>query len=307
MKIHGKIDTRARVTGRRLDLVSIAATALPNHVQEFLLYQKLRGRRVGTLEGYRQFLERFLRTVGKSIEEISVGDIRQFLMAEEARGNKVTTIAAKIACLRSFFNWLEREEYIPKNPMRRIDRPKLPPAAPKYLTHDEIEALREAAASTSLMDQLIVEVLYSSGLRVSELIALDWDDVDFANKQAIVREGKGGKSRIVPLSTRAVRLLKRYQKTRRDQDPCVFRSREKNRMTKATVEYRLKRLGRLAGLQSHVTPHRLRHSQATHLLEAGMPLDMIQRLLGHSSIATTQIYARTQMAGVEQYYRRVFP
>lgn len=288
--------------------MSISTLPLPQaYVREFLLYQKLRGRRPGTLQAYEEFLERFLQTVRKPVDAISTGDIRQFLMAEEARGNKTTTIATKIACLRSFFGWLEREEYIQKNPMRRIDRPKLPPAAPKFLSHDEIEALREAAAAKSLMDQLIVEMLYSSGLRVSELIALDWDDIDFANKQAIVREGKGGKSRVVPLSTRAVRLLKRYRKTRRDEDLCVFRSREKNRMTKATVEYRVKELGKLASVQQRVTPHRLRHSQATHLLEAGMPIDMIQKILGHASISTTQVYARTQMTGVEQYYRRVFP
>lgn len=288
--------------------ISALSTPLPQvYVQEFLLYQKLRGRRPGTLKAYQEFLMRFLREIRRPVEEISVADIRRFLMAEESRGNKTTTIATKIACLRSFFNWLEREEYIVKNPMRRIDRPKLPPAAPKYLSHDEIEALREAAASKGLMDQLIVEVLYSSGLRVSELIALDWDDIDFTNKQLMVREGKGGKSRTVPLSTRAIRLLKRYRKIRQDDEPYIFRSREKGRMVKETVEYRIRELGKLAGLQQKVTPHRLRHSQATHLLEAGMPIDMIQKVLGHESISTTQVYARTQMTGVEQYYRRVFP
>lgn len=287
---------------------SIASIALPQaYINEFLLYQKLRGRRPSTLKSYEEFLMRFFKEIRKPVEDITVGDIRRFLMSEEARGNKTTTIATKIATLRSFFGWLEREEYLIKSPMRRIDRPKLPPPIPKFLSHDEIEALREAAASKSLMDQLIVEVLYSSGLRVSELVAIDWDDIDFANKQLTVREGKGGKSRTVPLSTRAVRLLKRYKKTRQDEEPYVFRSREKGRMVKETVEYRIRKLGKLAGIQQKVTPHRLRHSQATHLLEAGMPIDMIQQVLGHASISTTQVYARTQMSGVEQYYRRVFP
>lgn len=146
-----------------------------------------------------------------------------------------------------------------------------------------------------------------SGLLDALPVALDWDDVDIVNKQAHVREGKGGKARTVPLSTRAARLLKAYRATRRDNNPWVFYSREGNRMSKATVEYRIRELAKQAGLQKKVTPHCLRHSQATHLLEAGMPIDMIQKILGHASISTTQVYARTQMTGVEQFYRRVFP
>jgi len=281
-------------------------SALPHaFVDEFLLYQQLRGRRQCTLASYKSFLDRFFRIVHKQPTQLTVQDIRRFLMAENSKGNKQSTIATKIAILRSFFDWLEREEYIDKNPMRRIDTPRVPPASPKYLTHDEMEALREA--STKLLDRLIVEMLYSSGARVSELVALDWDDVDIVNKRATIRDGKGGKSRVVPISIKAARLLKRYRDTRHDDNLWIFQSRHSRRMVRETVERRISALGKKAGIQKRVTPHRLRHSLATHLLEAGMPIDMIQKVLGHASIATTQIYARTQMAGVEQYYRRVFP
>lgn len=282
------------------------ATALPHaYVREFILHQQLRGRRVETLKAYESFLNRFLKIIHKQVAQITVHDVRQFLLAESARGNKQSSLATKIAILRSFFGWLTREEYIDKDPMNRIDRPKLPPSAPKYLTHDEMEALREAA--TELIDKLIIEMLYSTGVRVTELIKLNWDDIDTNTKQAIIRDGKGGKSRVVPISTKAIRLLKQYRATRQDDNPWIFESRYKRRMVKETIERRVRKLGKKAGIQKTVTPHRLRHSQATHLLDAGMPINMVQKILGHASVSTTQIYARTQMAGVEQYYRRLFP
>jgi integrase/recombinase XerD len=272
---------------------------------EFLQAKRLEGCRPKSLKAYERFLTRFLWYFKKSPSEIATSEIRMFLMSEESHGNKTTTIATKIAILRSYFGWLSNEEYIIKDPTKRIVRPNLPPSIPKYLTHDELEALRDAA--TSPIDELLVETLYSSGLRVSELASLDWEDVSFPEKRVTVREGKGGKSRTVPLSTRATRLLSKCKEDRRDDKTWVFMSRQRNRMSKETVERRIRTLGAKAGIEKKVTPHRLRHSLATHLLEAGMPIDQIQQILGHSSLDTTQIYARTQMQNVEQFYRRGLP
>lgn len=292
---HQAIDTARRMDGDRLVLV----------VREYLQAQRLRGRRPKTLEAYGQFLERFVRTVAKPIEQITVRDVRLFLMGEEARGNKRSTLGSKIFKLRSFFMWLEREELIEKNPMLRIDPPVEEKPPPKFLTHEEIERLRDACRRP--MERLLLEVLYSSGLRVSEAVALDWDDVNLDGKYLLVRDGKGGKARQAPLSTRAVMLLRQYREQRKDGNPWVLQSQFRRRMSKESIERTMRVLGERAGLRDRLTPHRLRHSLATHLLAAGVPIDVVQHILGHESIKTTTVYARTQQATVEQHYRRVFP
>lgn len=276
------------------------------HLQDYLDAQRLRGRRMSTLKAYEEFLARFLRAAGKPVTQITVKEVRLFLMREGDRGNKPATMANKITKLRSLFRWLHRERIIREDPTELIDAPHIPEPPPKFLSYDEIEAVREAAAG-HLLRETLVEVLYSSGVRVSELVALDWRDINLVLKQATVRDGKGGKSRAVPLSTRAARLLQRLLGQRKDKQPWVFRSQFAKRMSKATVQWHMRKLGEQAGLTFQLTPHQLRHSLATHLLNAGMPLDQIQLVLGHRNIATTQRYARTQLQSVEQYYRRVFP
>ena len=292
---HQAVDMARRMDGDRLVLV----------VREYIQAQRLRGRRPKTLEAYQQFLERFVRSVGKPVDEITVRDIRMFLMAEEARGNKRNTIGTKVVKLRSFFKWLEREEYIERNPMVKIDPPAEDKSPPKYLTHEEIERLRDACRRP--MERLLLEVLYSSGLRVSEAVALDWDDVNLDGKYLLVRDGKGGKARQAPLSTRAVMLLRQYREQRKDGNPWVLQSQFRRRMSKESIERTMRVLGERAGLRERLTPHRLRHSLATHLLAAGVPIDVVQNILGHESIKTTTVYARTQQSTVEQHYRRVFP
>lgn len=275
-------------------------------IEEFLSAHRQRGRRPGTIEQYRAFLTRFAREVGKPIDEVTTRDVRRFLMREEGlRHNGQSTIATKIHMLSALYKWLHREELIDRNPMARIDAPPEEEAPPKFLSIEELERVREACRKP--MERLLVEFLYSSGVRVSEAAALDWDDIDWDSKRIIVREGKGGKSRIVPVSTRAMLLLREYRKRRIDENPWVFQSQFKQRMSKATIEHHIRKLGERAGLKDRLTPHRLRHSLATHLLAAGTPIDVVRKLLGHTSIATTQIYARTQLEQVEMYYRRVLP
>lgn len=289
--------------------LSYLSTPLVNthlHLQDYLDSQRLRGRRPTTLKAYEEFLRRFIAALGKPVTAATTKDLRLFLMREEDRGNGRATLAHKITQLRSFYGWLHREQIIHDNPAEALETPKLPQPPPKYLTYDEVEALREAAAG-SLLHETLVEVLYSTGARVSELVGLDWPDVRLPIKQLVIREGKGGKTRTVPLSTRATRLLHRLREARADRNPWVFQSNFKQRMSKDSVERHIGQLGKKAGLSQKLTPHQLRHSMATHLLQAGMPLDQIQLLLGHSDIKTTQRYARTQLTTAEQYYRRVFP
>lgn len=194
-------------------------------IEEYLSVQRQRGRRPKTIESYRLFLRRYAQEIGRPIDEVETRDIRRFLMAEERRGNNMATIASKIHRLSSLYKWLEREELIERNPMRKIDAPKLPKRQPKWLTHEEIEQIRDVAWG---MGRLLFEVLYSSGIRVSEAVALDWHHVDLNNKTLTVVEGKGGKSRQTMLSTRAVMLLRRYQESRKDNNAWVFQGQVLN-------------------------------------------------------------------------------
>lgn len=286
--------------------ISTPLTDSYNHLQDYLDAQRLRGLRMSTLDAYEQFLSRFIREIGKPVTAVTTRDLRRFLLMEERRGNKPATLASKISKLTTFFDWLQRERIIRENPMDLIDAPRIPEPPPKYLSYDELEAVREAAAG-NLLRETLVETLYSSGVRVSELVALDRRDLSLTQKRATVREGKGGKSRVVPISTRASRLLQRLLDERTDNDPWVFRSQFDRRMSVSSVQWHIAKLGEQAKLMFQLTPHQLRHSLATHLLNAGMPLDQIQLILGHSNIQTTQRYARTQLQSAEQYYRRVFP
>lgn len=274
-------------------------------LEEYLHNLRILGRRDSTIVSYRRFLLRFTECVAKPLDEVRVRDIRRFLMTEEQRGNCRNSINTKIAQLRSYFKWLEREEYVDRDPMKKIDKARVDEAPPKFLTHEEIERMREATQSMRLVDRVIFEVLYSGGLRVSELVDLDWGDVDLGSRQATVT-GKGGKTRSVPLSTRAVMLLTRYRDEREDTNPWVLQSNFRQRMSKASIERRVNLMGEKAGLTKWITPHCLRHSFATHLLEAGTPLDMVQTLLGHAQVNTTQVYARTNVSNIGLYYRRVF-
>lgn len=274
-------------------------------IEEYLSVQRQRGRRPKTIESYRLFLTRFAREIGRPIDEVETRDIRRFLLKEEReRGNGIATIASKIHRLNSLYKWLEREELIERNPMLRIDAPTPPKPDPRYLTHEEIEQIRDVATG---LDRVIFEVLYSSGIRREEAVMLDWEDIDFNAKVLTVRDGKGGKARKCPLSTRAVMYLQQYLAERKDNEPWVFRSQYRKRMSKESIGRRMRILGERAGLRRRLTPHRLRHSMATHLLAAGMPLEMVQEILGHESVRTTQVYARTQTHQIDQYYRRVFP
>jgi integrase/recombinase XerD len=271
-------------------------------VEEYLHIQQLNGRRPGTIKGYRLFLTRFVKSVGKPVDQITPRDIRFFLMAEEQRGNCRNTLATKTVILRSFFGWCEKDDLIDKDPMRKIDKPKEDKADPKFLTREEIELIREAAIKP--LDRALVEVLYGSGLRISEAAALDWSDIDWSTMEIAVRDGKGGKSRVAPMSTRAKLLLGKLKETRTDEDSCVFRSQFKRRMSTAMLQRRVNDIGVRAGIKTKLTPHRFRHSLATHLLASGTPIDVVQAILGHESVATTQVYAKTQRASVEMYYRR---
>lgn len=253
---------------------------------------------------YRRFLIRFAELLDISVDSATTQTIRTFLDGERKRGNSNNSIVTKIHRLNSFYEWLLREEYILKNPMNRVEKPQETKTPPKYLTYEELELLREAAEGVT---KVILEVLYSTGLRVGELVDLDRQDVDFIEKTIWVKDGKGGKARQSKLSTRAAMILKQHLAARTDDEPWVFQSNFRQRMSTNSVGRYLKLLGEKAGLRRRLTPHMLRHTFATHLLDGGTPIELVQYLLGHESVKTTQVYAQTNPKNVEHFYARVFP
>ena len=270
-------------------------------IEDFLQAKQLAD---STAKGYRGFLVRFASELDVSVDNVDTQAIREFLDGERNRGNSTNTLVTKIHRLNSFYSWLLQEEYILKNPMNRVEKPQETKTPPKYLTYEEVELLRESADGVT---KVIFEVLYSTGLRVSELVDLDRQDIDFIEKTVWVKDGKGGKARQSKLSTRAAMILKQHLAARKDDEPWVFRSNFKQRMSRHSVARYLRLLGERAGLRRRLTPHMLRHTFATHLLDAGMPIDLVQYMLGHSSVKTTQVYAQTNPKNVEHFYGRVFP
>jgi len=272
-----------------------------------LLDEYFRAKRLAktTQKTYAGILYRFADAIDVAIDRVDTKVVRDFLASEESeRGNSASTIIGKIDTLNSLYDWLLLEKHIVENPMARIEKPQAPQAPPKHLTYEEIELVRDAATGIS---RVLFELMYSTGLRVSEVSNLDKADVDFATKTLWVRDGKGGKTREARLSTRACLVLKQYINGRKDHDPYLFRSNFKSRLSKDSIERYMRRLGEKAGLRRRLTPHMLRHSFATHLLDAGTPIELVQHLLGHESVRTTQIYTKTNPQNVSHFYSRVFP
>ena len=283
---------------------------LTSIVDEFLYVMQSEGNQESSIYNYGLLLKKFIKDTGKKVTDITLRDMRLFLMREKnEKGNSNSTINHKKSMIKSFFNWLELEGKIEKNPARRLKKSKEKDKAPNPFSHEQIEKLRDAADEKQF-DRMLLEVLYSSGLRISEARNLNWSDLDFAEQLIYVRNGKGGKDRVTFLSTKAVMLLKEYKSQRNDDKEFVFRSRYNKRMSRNSLYRHIKEIGNRAGMNNdetdNVKPHRFRHSFASHLLESGMELHKVQRLLGHSDPGTTQIYARTNQADVEHSYRKVF-
>ncbi len=270
-------------------------------LKEYLSAKSFRGT---TYKEYQRFLERFISFLDVPVDFCETRHVRQFLQAEQDRGNSRNTIITKRHKLSSLFTWLQTEEYITKNPMLRVEKLKEDKKPPKHLTHDEMELLRDAAAG---IRKVLLEVLYSSAIRVSELVNLDKGDVSFTEREFTIRDGKGGKHRVAPMSSRCALVLQRYLAERTDSEPWAIRSNYKRRMSKESIERHIGILGEEAGLTRKLTPHMLRHTLATNLLESGMPIDLVQQVLGHESVKTTQVYATSNTAQISHYYNRVCP
>ena len=253
-----------------------------------------------TLESYRRDLQLFADWLNKkslSLAEAQQTEIQQYL-AVKFPTSKPRSISRLIASLRRFYRYALRENRIATDPTLQIDSPKLPRSLPKSLTEEDVEALLAAPdinQPLGLRDRAMLEILYASGLRVSELVGLKVTEVSL-NEGVIRVTGKGSKTRLVPMGEEAVDWVLRYLKEARPEilqkrlSDSLFVTQRGESMTRQAFWYLIKRYAVRAGISKHLSPHVLRHAFATHLLNHGADLRVVQMLLGHADISTTQIY-----------------
>ncbi len=240
-------------------------------------------------------------------------ELRRYLAELRDSNYSRATIARKIATLRSFYKYLARQGEVQRNPVKVIRTPRQEKRLPKFLDPADIERLLGAAKGKdflSLRDAAMLEILYSTGMRVSELVGLDLADIDPIGEVVRVR-GKGRRERLAPLGSYAITALNRYLEARAKAGvhdaKAVLINRHGERLSARSVRRKLGKYLALAGLDPHVSPHTLRHSFATHMLERGADLRAVQELLGHRSLSTTQIYTHVTAGRLKQIYEAAHP
>jgi integrase/recombinase XerD len=295
---------------------------LAGQVSRFLDYLSVeRGLARNTLEAYRRDLARYARHLShrgvsdatKADEALIAGFVGRLSGSEYAEGKRYrpSSVARALAAVRTFHVFLLREGEASANPAEGVVRPKVPKNLPHPLTVGEVDAILaapEEGTLSGIRDRAILETIYGAGLRISELVGLDVDDVDLEEGSVRVM-GKGSKERVVPLGRFAVAAVNSYlSRVRPDlagprSGAALFLNRRGGRLTRQGAAQVLKAAASRAGLKKHVTPHTLRHSFATHLLEGGADVRVVQELLGHASLSTTQIYTLvTDQHLREQYF-----
>ena len=269
----------------------------------FLTAKEVEGCSPKTIAYYEATLQNMESWLSKPIAHVSSDDLRQYLSEYELeRGSSKVTIDNIRRILSSFFSWLEDEDYIVKSPVRKIKRVKTAVKAKEALSDEELEALRDSCDSKR--DLAMVDLLASTGMRVGELIRLDIDDVDIQGRECDVT-GTGNKQRPVYFDARTKLHLTAYLESRKDNNPALFVSLNgrTQRLSVCTVEKRIKALGERAQV-GRVHPHKFRRTLATHAIDKGMPIEQVQRLLGHSKIETAMHYAMVNQSNVKASHEK---
>lgn len=286
------------------------------HVDNFLQYIALeRGLSVRTVQSYHSDLNDFIkRTEIKEVHKASLADFNLFVKKLTAIGSKPTTIARKLSSLRHFFTYLVESGVIKQNPANSIAAPKLGRYHPAYLSQREVAAILEGidtSVPAGKRDRAILEMLYGSGLRISELINLRLSDIEFeAGFLRVI--GKGNKSRLVPLGEFAKQAVETFLKETKgnptkQKTPILFVNSDGNRFSRVGLWKMVKKRVAKAGISKIVTPHTFRHSFATHILEGGADLRTVQEMLGHADISTTQVYTQIDRDYLIAEHKRFHP
>lgn len=272
-----------------------------------------------TVSAYKQdleTLETYMDSSNISLAEIDEDNLLLFSIFLSQKGDSKRTIARRLSCLRKFFAWLFEEKHIKQNPAELLDTPKLPLYLPEVLSIEEIQSLLAAPDTGTKLGQrdlAMLHLLYASGLRVSELVHVKATDIDF--QRGIIRVfGKGKKERLIPIHSTALSILTDYlQNTRslfikdNNADNELFLNRSGKKLTRQGIWKLIKRYAQLANIQGIISPHTLRHSFATHLLEGGADLRTVQILLGHSDLAATELYTHICQGKIQEIYAHAHP
>ena len=275
-----------------------------------------------TTVNYQRDLLEFAADAGEDIDvkKIDTNSIRDYVYSLNIK-IKSSSVARKLSALRTFFKFLEQESLIDLNPMGSISMPKLEQHLPVFLSVDEVFALLESPGEKETFgsrDRAMLELLYSTGMRVSELVACNLANLDFDTEMVRVR-GKGNRERLIPIGEPAIKALCEYfiqrdiqiknrvQQGKKFDGEAVFLNSRSSRLTTRSVERLIAAYGLKAGINKPVTPHVLRHSFATHLIEMGADMRSVQELLGHASLSTTQKYTHLDMAHLMKVYDKAHP
>lgn len=293
--------------------------SLDNLIEKFHYYLLLE-RKLSKVscEFYLSDIKEFLNWLKKDLSDISEEDIKKFISYLRTRNRNSSTVARKISSLRSFFYFLNKEEITSKNPVEEIETPKLKRRLPTVLTISEVEKLLNTLETKKdkegIRAKAMFELLYATGIRVSELLNLKINDLNL--EEGFVRViGKRNKERIVPIGEPAILAVKEYLNLVRPSllnkkelsNPYLFLNQRGKKLSRMGFWKILKKYVKLAGIEKKVTPHTFRHTFATHLLEGGANLRILQELLGHAHISTTQIYTKLNKEYLKQIYNTFHP
>ena len=270
-----------------------------------------------TIKSYREdlaILIEYLEDTGHhlTVSAIQPVDLRRYVAALHDAGYAKSSISRRLACMRSFFKFAQREGICESNPAKPLRNPRRERKLPHFLTGAEIGKLLLTPSSSSaagLRDRAILETLYSAGLRASELVGINQEDLDLQDGIVRVR-GKGKRERLAPLGSHATKAIRRWQQVRqpdRESNDALFLNKFGGRLTTRSIQRMLDKYLKQSGLDLRTSPHTLRHSFATHLLDRGADIRSVQELLGHKSLVTTQIYTHVSTAGLRKIYELAHP
>jgi len=285
--------------------------------EQFLAYLRdERGLSARTVAAYRRDLERFSNALSRqdiaAPGQVTEHDIRRFIAHVHRQGLGARSIQRLLSAVRSFYRWLMREGLASGNPAAQVRAPKSARKLPGTLDADAVARLLDISEDSplALRDKAIMELFYSSGLRLSELADLRWDQVDTASGLVTVT-GKGNKTRVVPLGSYAAAALAAWNRVRGQfagfDEPCVFVSNRGRPISPRTIQSRIRYWAKRQGLPQKVHPHLLRHSFASHMLESSGDLRAVQELLGHADISTTQVYTHLDFQHLASVYDKAHP
>lgn len=286
------------IVRRSTELMTYAE--FPEAAKAYLATRRVEGMAVKTSENYFGVLKDFFGYVVKPIEDITKADVVKYLYSQTCKDR---TKSHKLTVIKTFFQWAVNEDYLEKSPCKNIKPIKYQRKAPDHLTDMELELLRNACNSPR--EQAIVEFFYSTGCRVSEACNLKKKDLNL-NTGEVKLLGKGNKERVDYLNAKAIVAMKKYFLTRTDESEFVFviRRAPYGKVHQTSLRNMFEEIGRRAGIEKHVHPHLMRHTNATLALEKGMPIEEVQRMLGHVNIDTTLQYAEIADSSVKRNHQR---